>query len=202
MRQQMANPRHEDRSNQSIEDTVRRTSERTAEETSRIGRVAVESGEDVARINANLLRQNAETFQNAWRFGLDMMTAMMGRSADQFGRTLGVSGNETQQATEHTARNAEMMLYSTTAASHVMRGITREYFEFMRHQFENSMARMSDLSRCRTPQDVAAVQVDLVRDSMAAFLQSSHRMADMSVKLTEDTTNQIAHSMERTRRAA
>jgi hypothetical protein len=198
----MANPRHEDRSNQSIEDTVRRTSERTAEETSRIGRVAVESGEDVAKTNANLLRQNAETFQNAWRFGLDMMTAMMGRSADQFGRTLGVSGNEAQQATEHTARNAEMMLYSTTAASHVMRGMTREYFEFMRHQFESSMARMSELARCRTPQDVAAVQVDLVRDSMAAFLQSSHRMADMSVKLTEDTTNQIAHSMERTRRAA
>jgi hypothetical protein len=199
----MANPSHEDRSNQSIEDTVRRTGERTAEETNRIGRVAVEAGEDVAKANANLLRQNAETFQNAWRFGLDMMTAMMGRSADQFGRTLGVSGNEAQQAaTEHTARNAEMMLYSATAASHAMRGITREYVEFMRHQFESSMARMSELSRCRTPQDVAAVQVALVRDSMAAFLQSSRRMADMSVKLTEDTTNQIAHSMERTRRAA
>ena len=198
----MANPRHEDRSNQSIEDTVRRTGERTAEETSRIGRVAGESGEDIAKANANLLRQNAEAFQNAWRVGLDMMTAMMGRSADQFGRTLGVSGNEAQQATEHTARSAEMMLYSTTTASHVMRGITREYFEFMRHQFESGMARMSDLARCRTPQDVAAVQVDLVRDSMAAFLQSTHRMADMSVKLTEDTTSQIAHSMERTRRAA
>jgi hypothetical protein len=198
----MANPRHEEKANQRIEDTVRRSSERTAEETSRIETAAVKSGEDIARASANLLQQNAETLQNAWRFGFEMATAMMGRSADRFGRTLGVSGNEAQQATEQSARNAEMMLYSTTAASHVMREMSREYFEFMRHQYANSMARMNELWRCRTPQDIAAVQAALVRDSMTAFLQSSRRMADMSVKLTEDTTKQMTQSMERTRRAA
>jgi hypothetical protein len=156
----------------------------------------------VGRASANLLQQNAATLQNAWRFGLDTATAIMGRSADQFGRTLGLSGNEAQQAAERSARNAEMILYSTTAASKVMSGMSREYFEFVRHQIENSMDRMNDLWRCRTPQDVAAVQSDLVRDSVGSFLESGRRMADMSAKLAEDTTKQMTQTMERMKRAA
>jgi phasin family protein len=198
----MPNPRHEDRPHQSIEDTQRRTSERAADETSRIGTAAVRSGEDVVRASANLLQQNAETLKNTWRSSLDMTTAMMERSADQFGRTLGLSGDEAEQATERSARNAEMILHSTTAASKVMRALSREYFEFMRRQFESSMDRMNELSRCRTPQDFAALQTDLVRDSMASFFESSRRMADMSVKTAEDTTKQITRTLERTQRAA
>ena len=98
----MANPRQEDKSTQSTEDTARRTSERTAEQTSRIGQTAAEqtrrigqaaaeAGEEVARAGANLLQQNAETLQNACRFGLDMATAVMGHSTDQLSRTLGLS---------------------------------------------------------------------------------------------------------------
>ena len=45
--------------------------------------------EHTARAGADLLQQNAETLQNALRFGLDMTTAVMGRSTDQFSRTLG-----------------------------------------------------------------------------------------------------------------
>jgi phasin family protein len=209
----MANPRHEDKPTQSIEDAARRTSERTAEQTSRIGeatsaqttrigQAAAEAGEEVARAGANLLQQNAETLQNAWRLGLDMATAVMGRSTDQLGRTLGFSGDGVQQATERSARNAQSILYTSTAAAKVMDGMSREYFEFVRQQIEKSTDRMNELWRCRTPQDVAAVQSDIVRENVASFLESSRRMADMSVKLAEDAAKHMARNMERTQRAA
>jgi phasin family protein len=197
----MANPRQEDKSTQSVDDTVRRTAERTAEQTRRIGQTAAEAGEEVARAGANLLQQNAE-LQNAWRFGLDMATAVMGRSTDQLGRTLGLSGNEAQQATERSARNAETILYSTTAVIKGMSGMSREYFEFVRHQIENSIDRTNELWRCRTPQDVAAVQSDLVRYTVESVLESSRRMADMSLKLAEDTAKHMTQNMERMQRAA
>jgi phasin family protein len=197
----MANPRQEDKSTQSVDDTVRRTAERTAEQTRRIGQTAAEAGEEVARAGANLLQQNAE-LQNAWRFGLDMATAVMGRSTDQLGRTLGLSGSEAQQATERSARNAETILYSTTAVIKGMSGMSREYFEFVRHQIENSIDRTNELWRCRTPQDVAAVQSDLVRDTVESVLESSRRMADMSLKLAEDTAKHMTQNMERMQRAA
>jgi hypothetical protein len=156
----------------------------------------------VARASANLLQQNAEALQNVWRFGLDMAQTVMGRSTDQLSQTLGLSGNEAQQATERSARNAEMMFHSTTAVSKLTGDMSREYFELVRHQVQNSIGRISELWRCRTPQDVAALQSDLVRDNMGAFLESSRRMADLSVKLADDTTKQMNQTIERMRRAA
>ena len=195
----MADPRQEDKSTRNVEDTARRT----AEQTSRIGQAAAEAGDEVARAGAHLLQQNAETLQNAWRSGLDMATAVMGRSTDELRRTLGFSENEAlqaeaQQATERSARNTETILYTSTATTKLVGRMSQEYFEFVRHQIENSMNRMNELWRCRTPQDVAAVQSDLVRETVGTVLESSRRMADMSLKLADDA----AKHMERSRRAA
>jgi hypothetical protein len=208
----MTNPKQEDKSTQNFEDTARRTSERTAEQTSRVGQAAADqttrmgqaatqAGDEVARAGAHLLQQNAETLQNAWRFGLDMATKVMGRSTEELGRTLGFSGNEAhqaQQATERSTRNTETILYTSTAATKLMSGMSQEYFEFVRHQIEKSMDRMNELWRCRTPQDVAAVQSDLLRESVGSVLESSRRVADMSVKLADDA----AKHMERVGPAA
>lgn len=209
----MANPRQDDRSTQTMEDAARRTSERAAEQTSRIGQAAAEqtkrvgqaaaeAGEEVARASANLLQQNAETLQNAWRFGLDMATSVMGRSTDRLGRTLGLSGEEAQQATERSARNAQTILYTSTAAAKVMGGMSREYFAFVRQQIEKSMDGMNELWGCRTPQDVAAVQSELVRETVGSALESSRRIADMSLKMADDAARRINQAMEETRRAA
>ncbi|TMJ61756.1 MAG: phasin family protein [Alphaproteobacteria bacterium] len=196
----MANPR-DDKSTQNIEDTARHASERATEQTTRMGQVAAEAGDEVARVGAQLLQQNAETVQNAWRFGLDMATKVMGRSTEELGRTLGFSGSEAQQAqqaTERSARNTETILYSSTAATRLMSGMSQEYFEFVRQQMEKSMERMNELWRCRTPQDLAAVQSDLLRETVGSVLQSSRKMADMSLKVADDATKH----MERFRPAA
>lgn len=184
------------------EDTVRRAGEKAAEQPRRIGLAAAEATEEVAKTSANLFQQNAEFLRNTWRFGVDVATAIMGRSTDQFGRTLGLSGSEAQQATERSARNAETILYSATAASKGLNGLSQEYFEFVRRQLETSMDRMHELWRCRTPHDVVAVQSDLVGDALGSVLESSRRMADMSLKLTEDAAIHMTQNLERMKRAA
>ena len=49
-------------------------SEKTADQTRRMGETAVEAGQEMARAGADLLQQNAETLQSTLRFGLDMAT--------------------------------------------------------------------------------------------------------------------------------
>jgi phasin family protein len=193
----MANPRHEDKSNQAAPDAFRQMSEKTADETRRIGETAVEAGQEVARAGADLLQQNAETLQSTLRFGLDMATAVMGRSTDHVSRALGLSGNEVQQSTERTARNAATILHSSTALAKGMQGMSQEYFAFLRHQIENSMERMNELWRCRTPQDIAAVQSDFMRESVESAMESGQRIADMSLKVTNDTARSMAQNMDR-----
>ncbi|WP_213285987.1 phasin family protein [Bradyrhizobium sp. sGM-13] len=209
----MANPRQEEKSTQGMEDAARRAGERTAEQASRLGQaaaeqttragqVAAEAGEQVARASATLFQQNAETLQNTWRFGLDMATTVMGRSTEQLGRSLGLSGEGVQQATERSARNAQTILYTGTTAAKVMGGISQEYLQLVRHQVETNIDRMNELWACRTPQEVAAVQTDLVRETVGSVLESSRRIADMSLKLADDAGKQIKQNMEEVRRAA
>jgi hypothetical protein len=206
----MANPRQDDKSTHSMEDQSRRATESAAEQverigqaaaeqTTRVGQAAAETGEKVARAGADLLKQNTEALQDAMRFGLDMTTTVMGRSTDQLGRTLGLSGDGVQEATERSTRNAQTILYSTAAASNAMSGMSREYFELVRHQIENNLNRLNEFWGCRTPQDVVAVQSELLRDAVGNVLESSRRIADLSIKLAEDASKRMA---ENTKRAA
>ena len=192
----MANSRQEDKTNQAAPDAIRQMSEKTADQTRRMGETAVEAGQEVARAGADLLQQNAETLQSTLRFGLDMATAVMGRSTDHVSRAFGLSGDEVQQSTERAARNAATILHSSTALAKGMKGMSQEYFAFLRHQIENSMERMNELWRCRTPQDVAAVQSDFMRESVESAMESSQRIADLSLKVTNDTTRSMAHNLD------
>ncbi|MHC2619936.1 hypothetical protein ACVIW2_001968 [Bradyrhizobium huanghuaihaiense] len=198
----MANPRQEEKSTQRPEDAIRRAGERTAEQTRRIGLATAEAGEEVSQASGHLLRQNTEMLQNAWRFGVDMATAMMGRSTDQLGRTFGLTGNEAQRAAERSVRNAEAIMYSTTAVAKGMNGASREYFDFIRQQTERTMDRMNELLRCRTPHDWAAVQTDLMRDTISSALDTSRRISDLSLKMADDAGSHITQSIERMRQAA
>jgi len=212
----MANPRPDDKSTHDMEDAARRAGEKAAEQTTRIGqaaadqtarvgKAAAEAGQEAARVGADLLKQNVDTLQNTWRSGLEAATSVMGRSSEQFGRTFGLSGEEAEKATEATersARTAQTLLYSGTAAARVMGDMSQEYLQMVRHQIENNVSYLNRLWTCRTPQDFAALQSDMVRETVETALESSRRMADMSLKMADETGKQIKQTMEQNRRVA
>jgi hypothetical protein len=198
----MANPRQDNKPTHDVEDGAKRTLERSTEQTKRIGEATVKAGEEMARAGANFLQQNAEMFQKSLSFGADMTTGIISRSSEQFGRTLGLSGDDAQKATDRSARNVETILYSATAVAKGLNGASQEYFDFVRHQFAKNMDRMNELWRCRTPQDVVAVQSDLVRETVSDLFERNRRIADMSLRLADDAGSHIAQSLEAVRRAA
>ena len=193
----MADTRQENKSSQKTEESFRQTGEQAAEQTRRIGFATAKAGEDLSRISADLFHQNAEMLQNTLRFGVDAITEIMNRSTDELGRTFGWTGNEAQQATEKSVRNTQTVMESATAVSKGMNEISREYFQLAQHQMKNSIDRMNELLRCRTPHEFAACQTDLVRETMTGALESSRRVADMSLKVAEDAGRRLAGNMQR-----
>ena len=193
----MADTRHENKFNQRTEEVSRQASEQAAEQTRRIGAAAAKAGEEVSRASAELLNQNAEMVQNTWRFGLETVTEAMNRSNDHFGRTFGWTGDEAQQATERSVRNTQSVMESATAVSKGLNDISREYLQFARRQMEKNMDRMNELWRCRTPHEFAAVQSELIRDTMSGVLESGRRVADMSLKVADEAGKRIASNMQR-----
>ncbi|WP_424631761.1 TIGR01841 family phasin [Bradyrhizobium sp. SYSU BS000235] len=191
-------PDHKQRMEEAAQEAAHRV-EQAAEQTTH----AAEAGQEVARASADMLKQNVETLQTTWRSGLEAATSVMGRSGEQFGRTLGLSGEDAEKskrATEHSARNAQALLYSGTGAAKVMGGISQEYFQMVQHQAERSLEHINRLLTCRTPQDFVAAQSDIVRETVETSLESSRRMADMSLKMADETEKQMKQTMEQMRR--
>jgi hypothetical protein len=150
----------------------------------------------VSRVSADLLNQNAEMLQNTWRFGMEAVAEAMNRSSDHLARTFGWTG-EAQQATERSVRNTQSVMESATAVSKGLNEISREYFQFARRQMEKNMDRMNELWRCRTPLEFAAVQSELIRDTMTGAIESGRRVADMSLKVADDAGRRITSNLQR-----
>jgi hypothetical protein len=132
-----------------------------------------DSGQKAAEVGSDLLRRNAETVQTAVRVGLDVAAAAVGGSTNQ----LGLAGSQVQDAAEQTTRSAATVLHSTTAAAEGISRISQEYFAFVHHQIERNVQRMNKLWGCRSPQELAAVQVEFLRESIEDAMQSGWRMA-------------------------
>jgi phasin family protein len=194
---EMVDQRQENKLTKKTEEAFRETGEQAAEQTRRIGLAAASAGEDMSQVSADFLRQNAEIMQNAWRFGMEAVSVLMSRSTDQFGRTFGWRGDEAKQATDRSVQNTQTVLNSATAVSKGVNEISREYFQFARRQMETNIDRMNELWNCRTPHELAALQSEFVRDTVASALESSRRVADMSLKVADDAGKRIADNMQR-----
>jgi hypothetical protein len=58
------------------------------------------------------------------------------------------------------------------------------------------------LMRSRTPQELLAAQSEIIRDNFEGFLQSSSRIAEMSVQVADQATRRLTEAMDQKRRAA
>ncbi len=176
-----------ERATENHRNNVRKIRQSAAEKVRPVGQNAVIGSQEDTPLGSGLLRRNAETVQTAMRVGLDAATAAMGGSSNQ----LGMAGSQVQHATELTTRGAATILHSTTAAAESVNRMSQEYFAFVHHQIERNVQRMNQLCGCRSPQEVATVQAEFLRETMEDAMQSGWRMADAWPK-TARAANEIA----------
>jgi hypothetical protein len=200
--EKMANPRQDNRPQHAIEEQSKRTVELASEQTKRMEETSVKAGEQMAQASANFLQQSAEIVQTSWNFGADMTTGVFNSSSEQLRRAIGLSGHEIEAATNRSTRNVEAILYSATMVSKGMNDASREYLDFVRGQFAKNMDRMNELWRCRTPQELVAVQSDFMREAVKELFERQRRIADISIRLADQAGSHITKSIEEEKRAA
>lgn len=189
------------------QDAARRVGDefrRTAEDTTRnsvgaaaeLGRSALDAGERAARSGAEIMQHNTELMRTAWRSCLDLAAQMTGRSGDELARVfpLGnpMSGEDARRTVEQSSRNMEAMVESGTVLAKGVEDITREWFDFARGRVEHNLASVSEFTKCRSPQHVAALQGEMMRDNMEGLLQVARKVAEISVRVAEDAMGKVA----------
>jgi hypothetical protein len=164
------------------------------EETSRAARTVTDTGANVARAGAEMIQRNTETVQQAWESGSKITSKVTERSMDQFARAFGITGENAQHAAQQSSRNLETIVQSGTILANGMQTMLREWLEFARKRTEQNFGRFDALLHCRTPQELLAVQSEMVRDNLEDFVQSTKRIADISVQMADEALRKMTDS--------
>ena len=187
----MLNP-HTDNVTEAVQETAREG----AEQASRIAQVSTDVSERAARAGTEILQRNAETIQEALQSSAEIAARLTERSADQFGRVFGISGEEAHKAAQKSSDNLDAIIQSSSVLAEVTQSISREWVNFARERMEQNFNRFESLLRCRTPQDITAVQSEILRDNLESFLQCARRIAEISMQMADEANKRTAEAVE------
>jgi hypothetical protein len=199
---QSGNPTEHNKSLDPVEQAAR-ASERAANEftesASRVKDAAVQTSDQAIRASVEMLQRNAETVQQTFHCGAKLAAQMTQRTADQFGRAVGFSG--TQTAAEKSSRNLEAIVQSGTVLTEIMQHLCEEWAEIARQRMDRGFDRVDAFLRCRTPQDLALLQSEVMRDNIETYLGYARKAGEHSARLCDEARRRFGNLAEG-RRAA
>jgi len=183
MEEGMANPRQAERdSSESMHETTRRVSDQA----SQTSRTVSDAAERTARAGTEAFRRNAETLSSTWRNSSEAATRIAERSADQFSKLFGLTGDTARQTMEQSTGNVQALIESSTFVVDGLQNVSGEWMRFMQNRIEENLEHFEELLGCRTAQECMALQTRMVRDNIEALLQSARRASD-AVRRISDT---------------
>jgi hypothetical protein len=190
--QQQFNKQAADRS---VEEAARKMSEQA----NRATNITADMAEQTARANAQLLQSSMETARQLWQCGTDMTSSLASRSAEQFGRSLGLAGGETEATAERSSQAVAAIMQSSQSLHQGYRQVSEEWIKFARTRMERTLEHLDRALRSRSPQELAAVQAEALRDHLESWVQSTQRIAQVSQQTADEASRKLS---ELTRRAA
>lgn len=175
-----------------------RASERTASE---FAEGASRMSDQAVRASVEMMKRNAETMQHTLQCGAKLAARITERSADQFGRAIGFSGEGAQKAAQKSSHDVEAIVQSGTVLCEITQRLCEEWTDIARARMDRGFDRIEAFLQCRTPQDFAALQSELLRDNMETFLGYARKAGEHSARLADEAKQRFG-SVSEGRKAA
>jgi Phasin protein len=150
---------------------------------------------------ANVIANQAEVLQRMWQAGADTASTAAARSADQGAGTLGLRDDEAESSAAQVLANVGALVQSASVMTDSVRAISTEFVDLVRHSTARSIDHMAAMMRCRSPQDFVAAHSDTLRENMEMFMDSSRRIAEITLRATEETSHVVGRNLKPIKRA-
>ena len=154
---------------------------------------ATAANDQAVRAGLELMQRNAKTMQHALQCGARLAARLSERSADQFGRSIGLSGESAEDADRKSSRNFEAIVQSGAVLTEITQRLCEEWVDIARARLDRSFDRFDAFLQCRTPQEFAALQSEVVRDNMETFIGYARRAGEHSVRIAGEARQQAAN---------
>jgi phasin family protein len=156
-------------------------------------REATDAGEHMLRASIEAGQQSAGAAQAAMTTGLNTAGQSFQRATDQMTRAIGFGGPQFEEMARQSSQNVEAMTQANTVLVRGAEDISREWLELAQSRLQKNLDGLNALSRSRSLQEFAAAHTDLVRDNMQQVIDTSRRVADVSVRVASEAALTVAN---------
>jgi hypothetical protein len=156
---------------------------------------AAQNGEhiiDAARDGLNkvfdLREQTAEKAKQIVQRSVESVSRQAHEATDRFTRTLGFSSDDSEQLARRSHQNLEAVTRCGTVLTQALQDASRHWFELGQKQWRHSLDGVNKLTRAKSVQEFAAIQSELVRESLQHMVQDSRTIAETSARAIEEAS--------------
>ena len=141
---------------------------------------------------AEFRQQATENVRKSVQSGVDVTSRNVQNASDQFARTLGFTGEDSDRLARQSAQNMEAISQFGTVLTQAFQDTSRGWYGLAQKQLQRNLEGMSKLAQCRSVQDFATVQSGLIRESLGHMAEDSHAIAEISQRAVNDAGKAVA----------
>lgn len=200
----MANPRPDEKQSEPRQEkggphmaSARENVRSLSDAGSRIAGSAADISQRAAQTGMEMLDKNKEASQQLWECSSELFAYMMRRSTDQMGRVFGLSGDNADGVARKSSNNFDALMLSGDVLTSASREMSQEWIDMMRRMVDVTVGRSESLAACRTPHDLFATQLEVMRNTFETALHSAKRLSEISAEAAKEATDKMSEAAKR-----
>jgi phasin family protein len=141
---------------------------------------------------------------DAGREGVRVASETGQRLTEQVVQLFGFAGERGQELTRQSSQNLEVVTETSAVLARGFQDISREWIGLMQEGMQKSLENFAALSRCRSVQDVMALQSEFARNSLEQTVEGTRRISELSTRVAGEASQTLTTQADRggRRRAA
>ena len=189
----MANEQNTNHGNQNAQDArnaeaAKANFHKAADKTAEQGKQFADAAREGINQMVDVREKATETTKQVLQNGIETASQQAREAADRFSKTLGFSGQDSERLAQQSKQNIEAVTRCGTVLSQAFQDASRSLFDLGQKQFQRNLDGLNKLTQAKSVQEFAAIQSDLLRESLQHMVQDSKAITDTSARAVEQAS--------------
>jgi phasin family protein len=141
--------------------------------------------------NTDISSKHIEQARGTMESGLNSTVQTIHRATDQFTQVLGLAGPRAEELAQRSSQNIEALSQASNILVKGAQEFLREWFELVQEHMSKNIDAINRLASCHSLQDFVSVQSHIARDRLAHTVESSRRLATVSLRVADEAARVI-----------
>ncbi len=106
----------------------------------------------------------------------------------------GLSGDTATQTLQRSSGNLQALLETTSILASGLQDLSGELSRFVQSRAEHNIELMDKALSCRSPHEWIALQTQLVRDHLEAFLEAAKKTSERTTQVADQAVRRMSES--------